>query len=415
MLSLVEALWRYLLARRETIAGVASFGAGSVYWLMLAFVISSASYGRLLMTLQAIVLLVTSSLTFRTQDLFYNLLMKHGVKARRAWRMTNSIELFASIAAFLTAFIAVSWTSGGGAESQPALWIYLALASLAVLQQASGARLRQSGHQAWLVTCDLISCLLWACAIAALIADVEREPIEMLLIGAIPQACKSVLLLGRAAFLDDPDDGVASVSIRHVARFLAEGQVVNVIKNGATSIEVIILSFFASPSVIAMYRLSKSAQGAGVAAANIAFQQGLHSIAKSGSPAEQLRLSRQVRKRGIRIALASFPLACVVLIAYAIQKPEIDVYVIMAINVGVFLAFLLAVMLQGSFMILSLNDRQMQITFAFGLSMIAFITISLLLFEYPSVYVVILASVLGLYIRYRLLNIYATRVLRPVS
>jgi hypothetical protein len=215
----------------------------------------------------------------------------------------------------------------------------------------------------------------------------SHEPLEMLVVGSAPQAVRTIILVflsiianhGRSA----PKEPISGFV---VIRFLAGGQIVNVVKNGATSIETMILAAFAAPQVIALYRLAKSSFGVATAASNTAVQQGFFSIAKAETIAAKFRQVRLLRLRLVRICLATYPLSCAFAGVYGMYKPDVTIISFELITFGVFLASLPTVLLQASFVVLSLEGKNGKVSIAYLLSLVVLLGISLALFVAPSVW-----------------------------
>jgi O-antigen/teichoic acid export membrane protein len=172
----------------------------------------------------------------------------------------------------------------------------------------------------------------------------------------------------------------------HIARYLAGGQMINVVKNGATSIETMILAAFAGPGVIAMYRLAKSTLGGASAAANVAFQQGFASIAKAVDAEHKKSIWGQLNRRTVRLCLLTLPVSAAFALIYGLDKPDISIVTFELITVGVFLAFLPSVLLQGPFIIVSIAGNHGAANRAYLVSLIVLLAGAVALFAMPSVW-----------------------------
>jgi O-antigen/teichoic acid export membrane protein len=402
---MLGASLRHLRARAESLLAIAGFGASSLFWLVLAFLMPAAEYGSM-MTVQAPVLLVVAVFTFRTHDLVYYLASQRGLGIERSWRIAVTIEAVATLACI--AMCAVGLTLFDielpvtGHRGQVLLFGFLA--ALTVLQGATVAKLRYQQRANRIIVANWVCLGGWVLAGAALLWP-EHPPLAMLSLGSLPQALRSLALLMQSR-VAEADGGRASTSVprNEIIRYLAGGQMINVVKNGATSIETMILAAFAPPAIIAMYRLAKSTLGVATSAANVAFQQGFAAIAKAQDQARRLVQLRLLNRRSLRIALASYPLSAAFALAYGLYKPEIEVLTFELIVLGVFIAFIPSVLIQGPFIVVTLSGENRTANFAYLLSLVVLGAISLILFAVPSVWIFIAATFLSALARHVFLS-----------
>jgi O-antigen/teichoic acid export membrane protein len=401
---MLRASLRHLQARAESLLAIAGFGASSLFWLVLAFLMPAREYG-LMMTVQAPVLLVVAVFTFRTHDLVYYLAAQRGLAIERSWRIAIVIEAVAAILCIAACGVGLGLFGElpvAGHRGQVIL--FGALASLTVVQGATVAKLRYHHRDPRIVAANWVCLGGWALAAAGLLWP-SHPPLAMLCLGAMPQALRTLALLAQAR-VADADHGAAPASVpgAEIARYLAGGQMINVVKNGATSIETLILAAFAPPAVIAMYRLAKSTLGIATSAANVAFQQGFAAIAKASDHAARMAQLHALNRRSLRIALASYPLSAAFALVYALYKPEIEVATFELIVLGVFVAFIPSVLIQGPFIVVTLNGENRTANYAYLLSLVVLGAISLALFAVPSVWIFIAATFVSALSRHLMLS-----------
>jgi hypothetical protein len=394
---MLKASLRHLQARAESLLAIAGFAASSLFWLVLAFLMPAGEYGSM-MTVQAPVLLVVAVFTFRTHDLVYYLTSQRGFAIERSWRVAVTIEAVGAILCWGVSILSVRAFYPSLFFKSPdwQLALFAFLASLTVIQGASIAMLRHGASARPIIWANVGCIVAWLGVAVALLAFPSRLPMLMLIIASVPQGVRTVILLVFSSFAGERPEGLPRpVSRRQVTRFLASGQMVNFVKNGATSLETMVLSAFAPPQVIAMYRLAKSSLGVATAASNIAVQQGFFSIAKATAGAGKLRQVRLLNIRLIRICAANYPLAVAFAFIYSFYKPEIDFVTFEAITFGVFLASVPSVLLQTPFVVASLEGKIGIANTAYILSLVVFLGVSALLFVVPSVWLFLVATLVS--------------------
>jgi hypothetical protein len=403
---------RPLRQRAESLLAIVSFGASSLYWLALAFTMSAAEYGSM-MTLQATVMLVLAVFTFRTHDLVYYLTATQQQPIGRSWRIGLGVEAGAAAACSLVCALG-AWLFADtfAVDARPEqIVLFAVLTSLSVLQGATVAKLRQLHRAGRIVVAEAVTIAAWTGVAVTAFLLPDHPPTLMLILGAIPQAVRSLALLAQSAGEDHVTEERARPGAMQVARYLAGGQMINVVKNGATSIETMIVAAFAAPGAVAMYRLAKSTLGAASAAANVAFQQGFASIAKAVDAEHKLKLWRGMNRRTVRMCLVAYPFSAVFALVYGLQKPEISVAIFELITLGVFAAFLPSVLLQGPFVIVSIEGQHGAANRAFLLSLVVLLAVSALLFAIPSIWLFLAAVLAATLTRYLLLAKAARRII----
>ena len=345
------------------------FAGNSAFWLALAFLMSAQAYGEL-MTVQAAVLLVVSGLTFRTHDLFFNLLTQQARTPDQVYGITRRSELASAMLA--SAIVMV----GAGAILLPHGQLvpfaitagYAVLAAWGANQGAAIARLRQASRGDIIARTDVVASVLWGLAILAAIFLLRVHPLLPLLLGAAPPFARSCLL-ARSARRFAPDDGTKShftnQERRNVARFLLGAQLTNFLKNGAVSIETVILAAFAPPPLVAMYRVARGVLGIAVAALNVAYQRVYPVLARARSKAEFRAAVASLERRSLLICLVTYPLSAGTALAYAWLKPGVAILELELLTLATFVASLPAALQQGAFAILSLRGQHRSANLAY--------------------------------------------------
>ena len=190
---------RQLRQRAESIFAIVSFGASSLYWLALAFTMSATEYGAM-MTAQAAVLLIVAVFTFRTHDLVYYLVSSVDQPLGRSWRIGLTVET-AAAGASIAICATGAWLFSGrlAVEASPVLLaLFALLASLAVMQGATIAKLRHSHRADRIVRADAACIAAWGAVAAAAVAMPDHPPAMMLVLGAAPQAVRTVSLIAQS-------------------------------------------------------------------------------------------------------------------------------------------------------------------------------------------------------------------------
>ena len=395
----------YLTRRFESLMALANFGASSLFWLTLAFLVTVEDYG-LLMAAQAVILLIVALFTLRTHDMVFYLTGPHRYPVGQAWRTAFTVELIGA-SLCLAVGIAAIFLFSPASFSEPALVaVFLALSTMVVFQQASIAKLRRLERVGVIHAANLLTLASWVVAFGWLFVPTRGGLEQFLIVGAVPQAGRSlVLVLGAMASRQDGNDAVPrATEWGRVARFAISGQAVNFVKNGATSIETTILAAFVAPTAVALYRLSKSTQGMATAFSNVAFQQGSDAIASATNWGQRRDLVRRLRWRGLRGSLATYPFAALFAGAYAWAKPEVGAAEFQLIMIFSFVATLPNILLQGAFIVLSLAGRHGRINAIYMVSALTLGALSCALFVQSSIWIFLAALTAGNVLRLVLLE-----------
>lgn len=378
----------YVSRRFESLMAIANFGASSLYWLAIAFIVSVSDYG-VLMTAQAAILLVVALFTLRTHDMVFFLSGTHGYSIGHAWRAAFTLEIAALALCFAAGVAVILLLVPGTFPSLSVAVLFLTLSATVIFQQASIAKLRRLERLRTIHAANGATLALWVLALLWLALGSRDGLADFLVAGAIPLAGRSLILVAGALVARDRA-ALASEGATdwwRVVRFAVSGQAVNFVKNGATSIETTILAIFVPPAPVALYRLTKSAQGMATAFSNVAFQQGSDSIASASAPGHRRDLLRRLRLRGLRGSLATYPFAAAFAALYAWWKPDVGMGEFQLVMAASFLAMLPQIMLQGAFIVLSLAGRHARINAIYLLSAAALGLFSCALFVVPSIWV----------------------------
>lgn len=394
----------YVTRRFEALMAIANFGASSLYWLAIAFLISVSDYG-ILMTAQAAILLVVALFTLRTHDMVFFLSGTHGYSIGHAWRAAFTIEIIALLLCLAGGITAIFLIEPDIFPSPAVALLFLALSATVIFQQASTAKLRRLERMRTIHAANGLTLALWVLALAWLALASHAVLGDFLVVGAVPLAGRSLVLVVGALAARDPaalDDRATEWG--RVTRFAISGQAVNFVKNGATSIETTILAIFVPPAAVGLYRLTKSAQGMATAFSNVAFQQGSDSIASASAADHRRDLLRRLRLRGLRGSLATYPFAAAFAALYAWWKPEVGLAEFELVMAFSFLAMLPQIMLQGAFIVLSLAGQHGRINAIYLLSAGALALFSCALFFAPTIWVFLAGLTAANVLRWALLE-----------
>lgn len=395
--------------RAEAAIAMLSFGGSNLYWLALAFSMTPAAYGAM-MTLQAAVLIVVMIFTFRTHDLFFNLIVQHDCPADLAYRRTLKIELTAGAAGALicTLTALAIEPTGGGATDAAGLAAFALLASLGVIHGASIGKLRLLTRGDIISKTDLLTTLAWAGACASIPLLRDQPAVVPLIIGSAPPAIRTITLLfavrrllpGRAA------DGPPPVQVGggQILRFLAGAQLTNFLKNASVSIETLILAVFVPPAAVAMYRVVRAGQGASNAALNVVYQRFYPTLARAKTPSDRALEVRRLALRSVAICVAMYPALALVSAGYALFKPDIGMIEMQLITAGAFLAVLPSAIQQGAFAVLTLANDHRSAGTAYVLYVLVLAAASLLLLLLPRVEIFIVSLIGASLVRLWYLN-----------
>jgi O-antigen/teichoic acid export membrane protein len=401
-------------------AGIAmiTFGGSSLYWLALAFALPTAAYGEM-MTLQAAVLIVVMIFTFRTHDLFFNLIAQHGCPADVAYRRTLRIELTAgSVGAIVCTLTALALEpTGGGWRDAIGIAAFAFLASLAVIHGATIGKLRYLTRGDIISKTDLLTAVAWALACATVPFAHRQSAVLPLIIGSAPPATRTfALLIAVRRFL--PQRGslaageapVVEVGSKAVVQFLAGAQLTNFLKNASISIETLILAAFVTPAAVGMYRVARAVQGASNAAMNVSYQRIYPALARAKTPRETRQLETQLQKSSMLTCFLLYPVSAATALVYALLKPNVGIIELQLITLGSFLALLPAAVQQSSFATLSLAGDHKSVAFAYLGSLGLLALTSLALFLVPRMEVFIVGLIISGLVRLMMLRSRSKRI-----
>ena len=157
-----DKITRLVRDNLETLFAVANFGASSVFWLVLAFMMPAKLYGTM-MTVQAAVFLIVTAFTFRTHDLVFFLVSKHGASVERAFRTGLAIEITAALLATLacTGGAAIGYMPAG---TEPQVAALALLAGIGSAQGAVVAKLRYLVEGRRIMVADATCMAAWLAA-----------------------------------------------------------------------------------------------------------------------------------------------------------------------------------------------------------------------------------------------------------
>jgi len=351
---------RLRAAHAEAGFAMAGYAASSAYWLALAFALSADAYGRM-MTIQAAVLMVVSALTFRTHDLFFNLVTQHAQPPQRAYRIARRCEALAAALATVAISVGAAFVYAPEANLTALLGTmgFALLASVGANQGAAIGSLRQIGRGDVIARTEAVTAAAWGLACLSIVALRDAPVVVPLIVGAAPPSLRAILLAGRVRALSWRQAAgplaLQRSETKTLMRFLGGAQITNFLKNGAVSIETLILAAFASPAVVAMYRVARAALGATLAALNVAYQRAYPVLAKAGSVEQRRTAMTGLRRRSLAICLVTYPLAAALALGYALLKPGVGVVELQLLTAGTFLALVPAALQQGAFALLSLR------------------------------------------------------------
>jgi hypothetical protein len=371
---MLRASLRFLWQRAETMLAVVNTAAGSAYWLALAFTMTAAAYGQL-MALQAAVLLFGIVLSFRTHDLVFYARSELGYAFARSVRVAMAIEWLTTLVAIPVATIgAILYLSAIG-QSVPLLGLagFAVLSCVGTNHGAAIAQLRYAGHGDLIFRADALCVATWLAVLCVIPFADRLELAVLLLLGALPMAVRAVWLTVHAIMTtrgaDLPPRIAPSPGERAaIVRFLLNGQLVNVFKNGAVSLETLVLAAFASDRVVGLYRIVRGALGVSVAALNVMYQKAFPKLSRAATAEEKRSIVSHLDRNSALVQLAMLPLAAVVILVYAFMRKDVDASAISLLLVGIAASQLPAALQQGSFAVLSLAGRHHAASIGFVLS-----------------------------------------------
>lgn len=396
----------------ETLFAVANFGASSVFWLVLAFMMPARLYGTM-MTVQAAVFLIVTAFTLRTHDLVFFLVSKHDASVERAFRTGLAIEITAALLATLacTGGAAIGYIPAGTGPEVAALAL---LAGIGSAQGAVVAKLRYLVEGRRIMVADATCMAAWLAAGTTLLFVRDTPVLTMLIIGATPNAIRTVALVVAAHRHQDPDQQPFALSWGRraaIGNFLSGAQLTNFLKNGSVSIETMILATFCSPAAVAMYRLAKSTQGVANAAINVEYQRSYSALARATTHSDKRGLLHHLQRVSTLLCLALYPVSAAFALGYALHKPDIDVWSFQLITLAAFIAFIPAALQQGYMILLMQEGAHQTVNRAYIVSVGLLCLLSLGLYALPSIWVFLAALILSAVARVCFLSVKAAPLL----
>lgn len=392
----------------EAAVAIVSFGGSSLYWLALAYIKSPADYGHM-MTVQSAVLIVVMIFTFRTQDLFFNLISQHGCPVEVAYRRTLRVELAAGAAGTTICTIGALLLdpTARGAAAALGVGIFGLLASLAVIQGSTLGSLRYLTRGNIIAKTDMLAAASWAAACVSIPFIHDQPAIVPLIIGAAPPATRTLALFasvrrilpGAAAPSGDELSETPVIGSRTVIRFLGGAQITNFLKNANVSIETVFLAAFVSPALVGLYRVARAAQGASTAALNVAYQRHTAVMAKASSDADRAVTARRLGRRSLFICLMLYPASALAGLAYSLLKPEVGILQLQLMTAGTFLALVPTAVQQGSTAMLLLKGRHRALGTAYTLSLATLGLTALIMFITPRIEIFIAGVICAGFVR----------------
>ncbi|MBD8620613.1 hypothetical protein IFT67_16955 [Sphingomonas sp. CFBP 13728] len=405
---------RLIRGNIETLFAIANFGASSIFWLALAFLIPAARYGQM-MTLQAAVFLIVTALTFRTHDLVFFLVRNRGQGIDQAFRIGFAIEAVAAVVATLVcaAVAATVWPMPGATPTGAAL---LALvAGIGGAQGAAVAKLRYLVRGRSVMLADAACMVGWIAAGLTALALRNASLLTLLTVGTVPNALRTVALLAgvrrHRGVLDSAPLASGWADRGAIIRFLGGAQLTNFLKNGSVSIETMILAAFCPPTAVAMYRLAKSTQGAASAAINVEYQRSYSALARADTHMARLAAVQHLRRKSIRLCVALYPVSATFALAYALHKPDIGLVTFQFVTLAAFVAFIPAAAQQGYMILLLQEGAHRTVNAAYILSVGLLCTLSLTLLAVPTISIFLTALIASAVARVWFLSVKAAPLL----
>ena len=414
MPSPIDRILRRLHGNVETLFAIANFGASSIFWLALAFLMPATRYGQM-MTLQATIFLIVTAFTFRTHDLVFFLVRKRGQSIDDAFRVGFAIEVAAGIlvAPLCAAAIAAVWTTPGTTPAGAALLALIA--GIGSAQGAAVAKLRYMVHGRSVMLADATCMAGWIAAGCCALVLREASLLTLLAIGTVPNALRTIALLAgvRHHRTRTGSEPVISgwVDRNAIGRFLGGAQLTNFLKNGSVAIETMILAAFCPPTAVAMYRLAKSTQGAANAAINVEYQRSYSALARAETHPARLAVLHHLQRQSIRLCIALYPISAVFALADALHKPEIGLVTFQLVTLAAFVAFIPAALQQGYMILLLQEGAHNTVNAAYIVSVGLLCALALALFAVPTIWIFLAALIASAVARLGFLSVKASPLL----
>jgi hypothetical protein len=418
---MLRASLQQVRARAESLFAIANTAAGSLFWLALAFTMSPYDYGRM-MALQASVLLVGLLLSFRTHDLVFYLMNSLRFSLERGFRIAAWIEWLTTIigVAFIISSLSIYFYISGEKVSTLGLVGFSVLSTIGSNQGAAIAKLRYSHLDRTILRADTICVACWLAALATVPLAQSLSSAVILMVGAAPTAVRAawltaMALMAPAGDAPRPRFVPPRQNVPVIVKYLLSGQATNFVKNGAVSLETLILAAFVNPRIVGLYRIARGALGVSTAALNVLYQKAFPKLARSPSPEDARQIARQLGRNSVLLQLSIFPLAAVVVFAYGATRPDATTPELLLLLVGILVTQIPVALQQSSFAVLSLAGRHHTVSLGFLFSFGVLAAVAGLMFVWPSLLTFLLGLTLANLVRFGWLRAKSAEVTNNAS
>lgn len=361
------------MARLEFVFSLFGFAATSAYWLAAAFSVTPAQFGEIA-KFQAVVMLVVGSLSLRTYDLSFFLLRQHGQSQDSAFRLAFAVELGLATLSLVCIWGVLALVPGGvngvaTFEGLTALPIGF-LAALPILQGSTQALLRQKNRDFHIALTDLVSGLAFALATGIVIFWTGRPDLIILSwLGAAAVRPLSLTLMSlghvRSTGAGEAMSAASMPGWKIIAKFLALGQLTNVVKNNGPSIELLVLSTFVGSAAVAVFRVARSFLQLSTVLINIVYQRAFRGLAALGPNDDRGPLTRRINRNSLLAWLASLPLVALGALGFVYLNPNPDYGDLLTALPILALATLPTALQQAQFADLAISGRYVAINLCY--------------------------------------------------
>jgi O-antigen/teichoic acid export membrane protein len=394
--------------RFESLTSIFSFGATSLFWLVVAFKFSPEDYGRI-MQVQSLLLMLFSLFSLRTYDLSFYLQRTHALSDFAAFRWSIGIEIVMFTISVIVIVVSVSAGLTSGFDLPLAIpnleVVLLAVAiSSSVFQGSTQALLRSHHRDIGISIANLTSGLAFISGVVIVLLSLETGPGLILAIWAAGTAARSLPLIalvlwsGRVGSDESPTteggarQGLSRAARWSVLRFLVVGQLANVVKSNTLAIETLLLGGLASDNAVAVFRIARSILNVMVVVLNVVYQRAFRDLRHVQDATKRSVIFRAIERRSLVTSLATAPLCILGTAAFVLLNPAVEyrqLYVVVPLMI---LATLPVAMQQSRFAFLSLTARFLKINLAYvaGISALATLSFIFQAFLSPALYVFLL-------------------------
>jgi len=375
------------MARLEFAVSLFSFGAASVFWLVAAFLVAPEAYGNMAQ-LQAIIMLAVATLSLRTYDLSFFLQRQHGMSPMPVFHYVFRVEiaLLIACAAVVTGglLLGVGAIVSLPAMSSPVLAVIAGIVSaFPVFQGSTQALLRREHRDAQIAFSDGASGLAFGTITAAVLLG-SRQPEVIILLWLCATAVRPLLLVAMALTAGThstpplvPMGTETMPGWRVVVRFLAWGQLANVVKNNGPTLELMLLSAFVGSSSVAVFRIARSFLQVSVVLINIVYQRAYRVLAKLEPGQDRSATARRIDRSSTLAWAAGLPLVAVGGAAFILLNPH-QVYGGLWVTLPLLaLATLPTALQQSQFADLAISGRYLDLNLSYvaGLSVLCILSL----------------------------------------